>query len=72
MNIQVERLSAVIDAVATRQFYASLLGYLEGFFAFDNAIVYAFEYGQAPRCLMKNRERKQRCGKPDLPAGCLP
>ena len=37
MSIQVERLSAVIDAVATRQFYASLLGYLEGFFAFDNA-----------------------------------
>ncbi|MGL5384853.1 MAG: helix-turn-helix transcriptional regulator [Enterobacterales bacterium] len=56
MNIQVERLSAVIDAVATRQFYASLLGYLEGFFAFDNAIVYAFEYGQAPRCLMKTEK----------------
>jgi DNA-binding CsgD family transcriptional regulator len=53
MNIQVERLSAVIDAVATRRFYANLLAYLEGFFAFDNAIVYAFEYGQAPRCLMK-------------------
>lgn len=56
MNIQVERLSAVIDAVATRQFYSNLLGYLEGFFAFDNAIVYAFEYGQAPRCLMKTEK----------------
>lgn len=53
MSIQVERLSAVIDAVATRQFYANLLIYLEGFFAFDNAIIYAFEYGQAPRCMMK-------------------
>lgn len=53
MDIQIERLSAVIDAVATRQFYSNLLAYLEGFFAFDNAIVYAFEHGQAPRCLMK-------------------
>ncbi|WP_431224856.1 response regulator transcription factor [Serratia sp. L9] len=53
MGIQVEKLSAVIDAVATRQFYANLLVYLEGFFAFDSAIVYAFEHGEAPRCLLK-------------------
>ncbi|MFC0228151.1 helix-turn-helix transcriptional regulator [Serratia aquatilis] len=56
MNIQVERLSAVIDAVATRQFYSNLLAYLEGFFAFDNAIVYAFECNQAPRCVMKSEK----------------
>ena len=56
MNIQVERLSAVIDTVATREFYANLLAYLEGFFAFDNAIIYAFEYGQAPRCLIKTEK----------------
>ena len=53
MNIQVERLSAVIDAVATQGFYPNLLAWLEGFFAFDSAIVYAFERGQAPRCLIK-------------------
>ncbi|MFZ1871947.1 MAG: LuxR C-terminal-related transcriptional regulator [Chania sp.] len=56
MDIQIERLSAVIDAVATRQFYPHLLAYLEGFFAFDSAIVYAFERGQAPRCLMKTEK----------------
>ncbi|QGH60729.1 helix-turn-helix transcriptional regulator [Serratia proteamaculans] len=56
MNIQVERLSAVIDAVATARFYPSLLAWLEGFFAFDNAIVYAFERGQAPRCLIKTEK----------------
>ncbi|CAI0968622.1 MULTISPECIES: helix-turn-helix transcriptional regulator [Serratia] len=53
MDIQVERLSAVIDAVASPRFYPNLLNWLEGYFAFDNAIVYAFERGQAPRCLMK-------------------
>jgi len=56
MTIQVERLSAVIDAVATQRFYPSLLAWLEGFFAFDNAIVYAFERGQAPRCLIKTEK----------------
>lgn len=53
MDIQVERLSAVIDAVASLRFYPSLLNWLEGFFAFDNAIVYAFERGRPPRCLIK-------------------
>ncbi|SVK51223.1 Uncharacterised protein [Acinetobacter baumannii] len=53
MEIQVERLSAVIDAVASPRFYPSLLNWLEGFFAFDNAIVYAFERGRPPRCLIK-------------------
>ncbi|CAI1753638.1 helix-turn-helix transcriptional regulator [Serratia entomophila] len=53
MDIQVERLSAVVDAVASPRFYPSLLAWLEGFFAFDSAIVYGFERGQAPRCLMK-------------------
>ncbi|RTG36351.1 helix-turn-helix transcriptional regulator, partial [Serratia marcescens] len=53
MDIQVERLSAVIDAVASPRFYPSLLNWLEGFFAFDNAIVYAFERGRPPRCLIK-------------------
>ncbi|AHG19778.1 LuxR family transcriptional regulator [Chania multitudinisentens RB-25] len=53
MNIQIERFSTVIDAVATRQFYPCLLAYLEDFLAFDNAIVYAFEQGQQPHCLMK-------------------
>lgn len=56
MNIQVERLSAVIDAVATPRFYPSLLAWMEGFFAFDNAIVYAFERGRAPRCLLKTEQ----------------
>ena len=31
MDIQVERLSAVIDAVASPRFYPSLLNWLEGF-----------------------------------------
>lgn len=53
MTIQLERLSAVIDAVASPRFYPSLLAWMEGFFAFDNAIVYAFERGCAPRCLIK-------------------
>lgn len=32
MSIQVEKLSAVINTVATHQFYANLLAYLEVFF----------------------------------------
>ncbi|MDK1704674.1 LuxR C-terminal-related transcriptional regulator [Serratia rubidaea] len=53
MDIQLARLTTVIDAVATRHFYPHLLAYLERFFAFDNAIVYAFEQDRPPRCLLK-------------------
>jgi hypothetical protein len=59
MNIQVERLSAVIDAVATQGFYPNLLAWLEGFFAFDSAIVYAFEPRPGATLPDQNRARKQ-------------
>lgn len=54
MDLNVERFSTVIDAVASRQFYPRLLTYLERFFRFNNAIVYAFERGAEPRCVMKS------------------
>lgn len=53
MDIQLARLTTVIDAVATRHFYPHLLAYLERFFAFDNALVYAFEQDRPPCCLLK-------------------
>lgn len=56
MSTQIEKLSTVINTVATHQFYANLLAYLEVFFTFDNAIIYAFEYGYPPHCLLKTKQ----------------
>ncbi|MBS9424810.1 response regulator transcription factor [Photorhabdus caribbeanensis] len=57
MDIHVDRLSAVIESVATSEFYPNLLTWLEQFITFDNAIVYAFEQGSAPRCLSKTEKK---------------
>ncbi|MCS3405860.1 response regulator transcription factor [Serratia sp. AKBS12] len=53
MGIQVEKLASLIDAATTRHFYPQLLDYLERFFAFDHALIYAFESQRAPCCLYK-------------------
>lgn len=50
----VEPLPALIDSVATRQFYPHLLDYLARYFHFHHAIIYAFERGAAPRCVMSS------------------
>ncbi|MCW7762204.1 response regulator transcription factor [Photorhabdus luminescens] len=57
MDIHVDRLSAVIESVATSEFYPNLLTWLEQFIAFDNAIIYAFEQGFPPRCLSKTENK---------------
>ncbi|WP_445495260.1 helix-turn-helix transcriptional regulator [Photorhabdus sp. SF281] len=57
MDIHVDRLSTVIESVATSEFYPNLLSWLEQFIAFDNAIVYAFEQGSPPRCLSKAEKK---------------
>ncbi|NRN30356.1 response regulator transcription factor [Photorhabdus heterorhabditis] len=57
MDIHVDRLSAVIESVATSKFYPNLLTWLEQFIAFDNAIIYAFEQGVPPRCLTKAEKK---------------
>lgn len=53
MELNVNRLSTVIDAVTTRHFYPKLLAFLASYFSFDSAIIFAFEHGQPPRCLLK-------------------
>ncbi|NHB61448.1 helix-turn-helix transcriptional regulator [Photorhabdus sp. RW14-46] len=57
MDIHVDRLSTVIESVATSEFYPNLLTWLEQFITFDNAIVYAFEQGSSPRCLSKTEKK---------------
>ncbi|MEX5730851.1 helix-turn-helix transcriptional regulator [Providencia hangzhouensis] len=57
MENYLERLSDVIDSVATNQFYPNLLSWLSSLIAFDNAIVYSFEKGAPPRFLSKVERR---------------
>ncbi|WP_265524916.1 helix-turn-helix transcriptional regulator [Providencia rustigianii] len=57
MDNYLNKLPYLIDSVATNQFYPNLLSWLSSFIAFDNAIIYAFEKGGAPRFLSKVETR---------------